>query len=92
MSKRLLDRLAAAKAHLADLDARERDEPTFAGTLAAQSMRQHVAELQQQAALIDEKRSVELLEWRLLAPGFELGSIPLGALSNFARELRERHD
>lgn len=89
MSKRLLDRLAAAKAHLADLDARERDEPTFAGTLAAQSMRQHVAELQQQAALIDEKRSVELLEWRLLAPGFELGSIPLGALSNFARELRE---
>jgi hypothetical protein len=89
MTKRLREQLEQALARKRELDQLAHEQQSFAYSLASQSMAAHVDDLQQQLALLDTRPVIELLEFRLKAPGFHDGSVPLRLIAKAAEELRQ---
>lgn len=89
MSKRLGDQLEQALARKRELDALAEAEGSFAHALASQSLAAHIDDLNQQIAVLDARPVIELLEFRLRAPEFRDGSVPLRLVSRAAEEVRQ---
>lgn len=89
MTRRLREQIEQARARKRELDEVARDQHSFAYSLASQSMAAHIDDLQQQLALLDARPVIELLEFRLKAPHFHDGSVPLRLIAKAAEELRQ---
>jgi len=89
MTKRLRQLLEAAQERKRELDRQAQAGQSFAHSLASQSMSEHIDDLNQQLALADERPIIELVEFRLKAPRFQDGSVPLRLVAKAADEIRQ---
>jgi hypothetical protein len=88
VTSRLKASLSLSLAQKRTLDKRVAESNSFADLLASESLANHIRDLKQQEAVIDQHYSKELIELRLIAPIFETGSIPLRILSTISDDFR----
>ncbi len=89
MIQRLSSQLQQALARKHQIDREILDGGGFAAQLAAQSFSGHIDDLRQQIALLDTRPVIELVEFRLIAPEFQDGSIPLRLIARVADSFRQ---
>lgn len=88
MNARLKKHLKAAKDLQNQLRA-DSEEGNFAQNLAASSFESHVDELNSLLAAEEYRPVIELVDFRINAPGLEQGAMPLGLLAKATNEIRK---
>lgn len=88
MNKRLIKHLEAAK-ELQNKFRSDSLQDDFAKSLAASSLDFHVDELSSLIAAEEYRPVIELVDFRIMAPGLEQGSMPLGLLAKATNEIRK---
>lgn len=88
MNKRVHKHLEAAK-ELQNLFRSQSDPSDFAKSLAASSLDSHVDELSSLLAAEEFRPVIELVDFRIEAPGLEQGAMPLGLLAKATNEIRK---
>lgn len=89
MIARLRQQLLDAQERKRELDRLASEQDDFAASLASKSLSDHIDDLTQQIALLDERPVIELLEFRLKAARFVDGSVPLRLVARAADEVRQ---
>jgi hypothetical protein len=88
MNNRLRKHLEAAKA-LQEQFRTASESEDFAQSLAASSLESHVDELNSLLAAEEYRPVIELVDFRINAPGLEHGAMPLGLLAKATNEIRK---
>lgn len=88
MNKRLIKHLKAAR-ELQNQFHSEASQGDFAKSLAASSLDFHVDELSSRLAAEEYRPVIELVDFRIMAPGLEQGAMPLGLLAKAINEIRK---
>lgn len=88
MNERLNKHLEAAKA-LQDQLRTDSESGDFAQSLAVSSLDSHVDELHSLLAAEEYRPVLELVDFRINAPGLEQGAMPLGLLAKASNEIRK---
>lgn len=89
MTKRLRELLQAAEERKRELERAADAQGSLAHRLAADSMAEHIDDLNQQLALAEDRPIIELIEFRLKASCFQDGSVPLRLVAKAADEVRQ---
>lgn len=87
MSERIKGKIEEAKRIQAELLAKAK-EGSFAHSLSAESFSEHLSELRQLANIEDDQPLFELIDFRLMSPSLNTGSVPLSLISKAAEEIR----
>lgn len=61
---------------------------SFAHSLSAESFSEHLSELRQLASIEDDQPLYEIMDFRLIAPSLNKGSVPLTLISKVSDEIR----
>lgn len=89
MTKRLRQLLEDARSHRSELERQAKELDSFAYRAASQSMASHVDDLTQQLVLLEDNPVFELVEFRLIAPRFHDGSVPLRLVAKAVDDIRQ---
>lgn len=87
MSDRIKGKIEEAKRLQAEILAKAKNG-SFAHSLSAASFAEHLAELRQLANIEDDQPLYELIDFRLMSPLLNNGSVPLSLISKAAEEIR----
>lgn len=82
--KRQLEKAKKLQAILLD----KAKEGSFAHGMSAESFSEHLSELRQLANIEDDQPLFELIDFRLISPSLNTGSVPLSLISKAAEEIR----